>query len=103
MENTGMTKETKAALLRDYKAPKEPLNHIHIMWKWKVKHDEYGTVPAYGAVVTLNGETILNYDPEPETWKDWSPEEITHDLLMKLGYSVTSDTTTDEEDNYEEA
>lgn len=98
-----MTKETKAALLRDYKAPKGSIDHIHIMWKWKVKHDEYGTVPAYGAVVTLNGETILNYDPEPETWKDWSPEEITHDLLMKLGYSVTSDTTTDEEDNYEEA
>lgn len=98
-----MTKETKAALLRDYKAPKGSINHIHIMWKWKVKHYEYGTVPAYGAVVTLNGETILKYDPEPETWKDWSPEEITHDLLMKLGYSVTSDTTTDEEDNYEEA
>lgn len=98
-----MTKETKAALLRDYKAPKAPLNHIHIAWKWKVKHDEYGTVPAYGAVVSLNGKIILNYEPEPETWKDWSPEEIIHDLLLKLGYSVTSDVTTEEEDCYEDA
>ena len=103
MENTGMTKETKAALLRDYKAPKDPLNHIHIAWKWKVKHDQYGTVPAYGAIITLNGETIMNYDPEPETWKDWTPEEIIHDLLMKLGYSVISDTATYEEDCYEDA
>lgn len=98
-----MTKETKAALLRDYKAPKDPLNHIHIAWKWKVKHDQYGTVPAYGAIITLNGETIMNYDPEPETWKDWTPEEIIHDLLLKLGYTVTSDVSTEEEDCYEDA
>lgn len=96
-----MTKETKAALLRDYKAPKEPLNHIHIAWKWKVKHDEYGTVPAYGAVVSLNGKIILNYEPEPETWKDWSPEEIIHDLLLKIGYSVTSDVTTEDDEEGE--
>ena len=99
-----MTKETKAALLRDYKAPKEPINHIHIAWKWKVKHDEYGTVPAYGALVTLNGEPILDYNPEPCTVNDWTPPEIIHDLLMKLGYSVTSDTTTEEEEDcYEDA
>lgn len=96
-----MTKETKAALLRDYKAPKEPLNHIHIAWKWKVKHDEYGAVPAYGAVVSLNGKIILNYEPDPETWKDWSPEEIIHDLLLKLGYSVTSDVTTEDDEEGE--
>lgn len=103
MENTGMTKETKAALLRDYKAPKGSIDHIHIMWKWKVKHDEYGNVPAYGALVTLNGEPILDYNPEPRTVNDWTPEEIIHDLLMKLGYSVISDTATYEEDCYEDA
>lgn len=98
-----MTKETKAALLRDYKAPKGSMDHIHIMWKWKVKHDAYGNDHAYGAVVTLNGETVLNYEPELGTWMDWSPEEIIHELLMRLGYSVTSDTTTEEEGSYEDA
>lgn len=98
-----MTKETKAALLRDYKAPKDDVKHIHIMWKWKVHHYHYGAVPAYGALVTLNGEPILDYNPEPRTVNDWTPEEIIHDLLMKLGYSVISDTATYEEDCYEDA
>lgn len=95
-----MTKETKAALLRDYKAPKDDVKHIHITWKWKVHHDHCG---AYGALVTLNGEPILDYNPEPHTVYDWTPEEIIHDLLMKLGYSVISDTVTYEEDCYKDA
>lgn len=84
-----MTKETKAALLRDYKAI-PPGNHIDIKWLWDVKPTETGSDVAYGALVYYNGRLLLDCTPDAP-YKDYTPEEILMDILETLGYTCTTD------------
>ena len=47
---------------------------------------------AYGCKVVWDGKTLLDMTPKSDPFnpKDYTPEEVIHELLKKLGYKVIS-------------
>lgn len=61
-----------------------------IVIDWQEDWYDYGGGPfvCYGAMIYKDGEVLLDRHPDAHKDYDYTPEEIIHDLLVKLGYKV---------------
>ena len=66
----------------------DSIGEIVIDWQEAWGEDEWGSVVCYGAMIYKDGEVLLDRHPDPNKDYDYTPEEIIHDLLVKLGYKV---------------
>lgn len=66
----------------------DSIGEIVIDWQEAWGEDEWDTAICYGAMIYKDGEVLLDRHPDPHKDYDYTPEEIIHDLLVKLGYKV---------------
>lgn len=70
------------------KEKSEEAGEIVIDWQEAWGEDECGSVVCYGAMIYKDGWVLLDRHPDTHKNYDYTPEEIIHDLLVKLGYKV---------------
>ena len=70
------------------KEKSEETGEIVIDWQTDWGEGEWGPFVCYGAMIYKDGKVLLDRHPDAHKYYDYTPEEIIHDLLVKLGYKV---------------